>query len=75
MKTQSEYYKYTLDDKLREKAQKDSARFEKDETQFQLGHLPTEQSHSYTNNFSSNIVVSNGHKCSTGFGPYNIFCK
>jgi len=55
VKRQSEYYKYTLNQKLREQAQKESARFEKEETQFQLGHLPTEQSHSYTTNFSSTV--------------------
>lgn len=52
MKKQSEYYNFTLDNNLREKAEKEAARFEKEETQFQLGHLPTEQSHSYTANFS-----------------------
>jgi N-acetylmuramic acid 6-phosphate etherase len=58
VKTQSEYYKYTLDAKLRMQAAKAAARFESEENQYKLGHLPTEQSHSYTRNFS-NIVQKN----------------
>ncbi|RKX87079.1 MAG: sugar phosphate isomerase [Spirochaetes bacterium] len=52
MKKQSEYYKYTLDTDLRQKAEKEAARFKEEETQFQLGHLPTEQSHPVTVDFS-----------------------
>ncbi len=55
MNTQSEYYKYTRDSKLKEQAGKEADRFVRDEIQFQLGHLPTEQSHIYTREFSTTV--------------------
>ncbi|MCK5197882.1 MAG: sugar phosphate isomerase, partial [Spirochaetales bacterium] len=55
MKTQSEYYKFTLDTKLRKQAAEEAGRFEKEEVQFQLGHLPTEQSHPVTTDFSFKV--------------------
>ncbi len=55
MKTHSEYYEYTLDGRLRELARKNAVRFVNEETQFQLGHLPTEQAHPYTMDFSRTV--------------------
>jgi len=55
VKTQSEYAGYTGDSKLKEQAGREARRFVREETQFQLGHLPTEQSHPYTRGFSTAV--------------------
>ena len=51
----SDYYQYTRIDELRKQAVEKSALFIKEEIQFQLGHLPTEQPHPYTMDFSRTI--------------------
>ncbi|MCP4412340.1 MAG: sugar phosphate isomerase [Gammaproteobacteria bacterium] len=51
----SEYYNFTNDEAIREKASAEARRFVEEETQFQLGHLPTEQPHPYTLNFSQEV--------------------
>ncbi|MDA3957274.1 sugar phosphate isomerase [Oceanispirochaeta sp.] len=51
----TDYNKYAADDTLIMKAKVKAAAFIKDETQFHLGFLPTEQSHPYTRNLSSVI--------------------
>jgi len=52
---QSEYYHFTNDAVIRDKASAEARRFVQEETQFQLGHLPTEQPHPYTLNFSQEV--------------------
>ncbi len=60
MKKQSEYYKYTQRKDLRETAREESKSFIKNETAFQLGHLPTEQAHPYTVKFSQTVQKNPG---------------
>ncbi|WP_319563009.1 sugar phosphate isomerase [Marispirochaeta sp.] len=56
MDRKSEYIAFTNDTEVRRLAADEATRFLKEETQFQLGHLPTEQPHPYTEHFST--VVS-----------------
>ena len=51
----SEYFDYTKDECLQARAEKEADRFVREETQFQLGHLPTEQPHPYTLDFSREV--------------------
>jgi len=51
--TTSEYAIYADDPEIRRRAEENARQFVHHETQFQLGHLPTEQPHPYTERFSS----------------------
>ncbi|MBF9017565.1 MULTISPECIES: sugar phosphate isomerase [unclassified Oceanispirochaeta] len=55
MKNQPDYNYLTTDNRLLQEAEKRAETFIRDEEQFQLGFIPTEQSHPYTNQLSSVI--------------------
>lgn len=55
MKNQPDYNYLTTDNRLLQEAEKRAEKFIRDEEQFQLGFIPTEQSHPYTNQLSSVI--------------------
>ena len=53
MSTTSEYAQFVHDRALERRAADKAARFVREEREFQLGHLPTEQPHPYTERFSA----------------------
>lgn len=53
MSTTSEYARFVDDPVIKRSAVEQAERFVREEREFQLGHLPTEQSHPYTQRFSS----------------------
>ena len=63
MSTKSEYYKFAEDGRIIEAAKAEAERFAAEEVQFQLGHVPTEQPHPYTLNFSSEVGADPAAGC------------